>query len=48
LLSPAVPATARFPVAEAVAERGLALPLYIGMRSAQLDRVCDTLAEVIA
>jgi perosamine synthetase len=45
---PAVPAAARFPVAEAVAERGLALPLYIGMRSAQLDRVCDTLAEVIA
>jgi dTDP-4-amino-4,6-dideoxygalactose transaminase len=45
---PAVPATARFPVAEAVAGLGLALPLYIGMRSAQLDRVCDTLAEVIA
>jgi perosamine synthetase len=45
---PAVPAAARFPVSEAVADRGLALPLYIGMRSAQLDRVCDTLAEVIA
>jgi len=45
---PAVPAEARFPVAEAVAGLGLALPLYIGMRSAQLDRVCDTLAEVIA
>lgn len=45
---PAVPAGARFPVAEAVAGQGLALPLYVGMRSAQLDRVCDTLAEVIA
>ena len=47
-LRPAVPAAARFPVAEAVADLGLALPLYVGMRSAQLDRVCDTLAEVIA
>jgi perosamine synthetase len=45
---PAVPQAERFPVAEAVADRGLALPLYVGMRSAQLDRVCDTLAEVIA
>jgi perosamine synthetase len=45
---PAAPAAARFPVAEAVADLGLALPLYVGMRSAQLDRVCDTLAEVIA
>lgn len=36
-----------FPVTEALAERGLALPLYIGMRSAELDRVCDTLAEVL-
>jgi perosamine synthetase len=45
---PAVPAGARFAVAEAVADRGLALPLYVGMRSAQLDRVCDTLAEVLA
>lgn len=39
---------AAFPVAETVARSGLALPLYIGMRSAQLDRVCDTLAEVLA
>jgi perosamine synthetase len=39
---------AAFPVAESVARAGLALPLYIGMRSAQLDRVCDTLAEVLA
>ncbi len=41
-------APAAFPVAEAVARCGLALPLYVGMRSAQLDRVCDTLAEVLA
>jgi dTDP-4-amino-4,6-dideoxygalactose transaminase len=45
---PALPAGATFPVAEAVARCGLALPLYVGMRSAQLDRVCDTLAEVLA
>lgn len=46
---PALPgAGAAFPVAESVARCGLALPLYIGMRSAQLDRVCDTLAEVLA
>lgn len=47
-LPPSAPAGAAFPVAETVARCGLALPLYIGMRSAQLDRVCDTLAEVLA
>lgn len=47
-LRAAVPAGASFPAAEAVAARGLALPLYVGMRSAQLDRICDTLAEVLA
>lgn len=31
------------PVAEALHERALALPLYIGMRSAELDRVCEEL-----
>ncbi|WP_428267414.1 DegT/DnrJ/EryC1/StrS family aminotransferase [Haliangium sp.] len=45
---PASPAAERWPVATAVAERGLVLPLYSGMRSAQLDRVCDTLTEVLA
>ena len=35
------------PVAEAMHDRGLALPLYVGMRSAHLDRVCDTLAGVL-
>lgn len=37
-----------YPVAEALDERGLALPLYLGMRSSDLDRVCDTLREVLA
>lgn len=35
----------RFPVAEALHERGIALPLYIGMRAGELDQVCDALAE---
>lgn len=47
-LRASVPAGASFPVADSVADRGLALPLYVGMRSAQLDRICDTLAEVLA
>ncbi len=36
------------PVADALHDRGLALPLYLGMRSAELDRVCDALAEAIS
>jgi perosamine synthetase len=35
------------PVADALHERGLALPLFVGMRSAELDRVADALAEVL-
>ncbi len=33
---------------DALHERSLALPLYIGMRSAELDRVCETLTGAIA
>jgi perosamine synthetase len=36
------------PVADALHERSLALPLYIGMRSAELDRVGAALTEVLA
>lgn len=36
-----------FPVAEALHERGLALPLYLGMRSRDLDRVADALTEAL-
>jgi len=36
------------PVADALHDRGLALPLYIGMRSSELDRVCEALTEAIA
>jgi perosamine synthetase len=35
------------PEADALHERGLALPLYIGMRSAELDAVADALAEAV-
>lgn len=35
------------PAADALHDRALALPLYLGMRSAELDRVADALAEVI-
>lgn len=40
-------AGSRFPVAEALDQRGLALPLYIGMRAGELDRVCEALAEAL-
>jgi dTDP-4-amino-4,6-dideoxygalactose transaminase len=38
------------PLAEsdALHERSLALPLYLGMRSAELDRVCDALTKAIS
>ncbi|MCP4445741.1 MAG: DegT/DnrJ/EryC1/StrS aminotransferase family protein [Myxococcales bacterium] len=36
------------PVAKSLHEGALSLPLYIGMRSAELDRVCDALAEVLS
>ena len=39
---------AAFPVAEALHERGLALPLYAGMRSSELDRVTEALAEALS
>ena len=35
------------PVADALHDRGLALPLYVGMRSAELDRVVECLSEVL-
>ncbi len=38
----------RLPVADALHERGLALPLYLGMRSAELDRVSEVLEEAVA
>ncbi len=34
-------------VADALHDRGLALPLYVGMRSSDLDRVCEVLHEVM-
>lgn len=37
----------RFPVAEALHERGLALPLFAGMRSTELDRVSDALTDAL-
>jgi perosamine synthetase len=37
----------RCPVADALHDRGLALPLFVGMRSAELDRVAGALAEVL-
>ncbi|RMH43964.1 MAG: DegT/DnrJ/EryC1/StrS family aminotransferase [Deltaproteobacteria bacterium] len=36
------------PVAEELHDQSLALPLFVGMRSADLDRVCDALAEAVA
>jgi dTDP-4-amino-4,6-dideoxygalactose transaminase len=38
----------QLPVADALHQRGLALPLYVGMRSAELDRVCERLGEVLS
>lgn len=35
------------PVADALHDRGLALPLFCGMRSGELDRVAEALAEVL-
>lgn len=35
------------PVAQALHHLALALPLYLGMRSGELDRVCDALAEAL-
>lgn len=32
---------------DALHDRGLALPLYLGMRSAELDRVCEALARAV-
>jgi perosamine synthetase len=32
---------------DALHDRGLALPLYLGMRSAELDRVCEALAGAV-
>ena len=40
-------AAAGLAVADALHDRGLALPLYVGMRSTELDRVCEVLAEGI-
>ncbi|MCG8422974.1 MAG: DegT/DnrJ/EryC1/StrS family aminotransferase [Proteobacteria bacterium] len=37
-----------YPIAEALHDRGLALPLFPGMRSAELDRVCGALVEAVA
>ena len=37
----------RMPVADALHARSLALPLYIGMRSGELDRVAARLQEVL-
>jgi perosamine synthetase len=34
-----------FPVAEAVAERSIALPFFPGMNEGQVDRVCEALSE---
>jgi len=36
------------PISDELHERGLALPLFVGMRPAELDRVCDALSEVVA
>ena len=41
------PDAGRAPIAKALHERSLSLPLYIGMRSAELGRVCDALKEVL-
>jgi len=35
------------PAADALHDRSLALPLYIGMRSTEIDRVCAALGEVV-
>jgi len=47
---PALGSEARteLPVADALHERSLALPLYIGMRSGELDRVASCLERVLA
>lgn len=36
------------PQADALHDRGLALPLYSGMRAAELDRVSAALAEAVS
>lgn len=36
------------PVSDALHERSLALPLYVGMRSGELDRVCAALEEALS
>ena len=41
-------AAAPLPVAQALHERALALPLYSGMRSPELDRVARTLEEALS
>ena len=45
---PAPHAARSMPVADALHDRSLALPLYIGMRSVELDRGADALAEALA
>lgn len=37
----------QLPVADRLHDRGLALPLYVGMRGAELDHVSEALAEVL-
>jgi dTDP-4-amino-4,6-dideoxygalactose transaminase len=41
-------ARVRAPVADALHDRALALPLYVGMRSGELDRVAAALSEALA
>ena len=35
------------PVADALHDRALAVPLWLGMRSAELDRVCEALTRAL-
>lgn len=37
----------RFPVSDRLHDRGLALPLYVGMRTAELERVCEALVHAV-
>jgi perosamine synthetase len=37
----------RFPVSDRLHDRGLALPLYVGMRTAELEQVCEALDRVL-
>lgn len=40
-------ANRRFPVAEALHDRGLALPLFSGLRSGELDKISESLLEAL-